>query len=210
MAKIVKLSELSKDFGLKAKDVIEGFKAINIEKNTGASVSDEEFEIFMQHLTSTHQIKDLEAYTTGKVTLRSAEVKKATPKAEAKPAAPKAEPKPEAKVEAKPAAPKAEPKPEVKAEAKPAAPKAEPKVEQRPAQKPEVKREAAQPQHQRRPDDRGAQMGRPQQDRRPAQQGQNQNLGAALSLVLMALVFLCTSIMNRFGGGEDEEGGVIV
>ena len=41
-------------------------------------------------------------------------------------------------------------------------------------------------------------------------QGQNQNLGAALSLVLMALVFLCTSIMNRFGGGEDEEGGVIV
>ena len=41
-------------------------------------------------------------------------------------------------------------------------------------------------------------------------QGQNQNLGAALSLVLMALVFLCTNIMNRFGGGEDEEGGVIV
>ena len=39
-------------------------------------------------------------------------------------------------------------------------------------------------------------------------QGQNQNLGAALSLVLMALVFLCTGLMNRFGG--DEEGGVIV
>ena len=40
-------------------------------------------------------------------------------------------------------------------------------------------------------------------------QGQNQNLGAALSLVLMALVFVCTDIMNRFGG-DDEEGGVIV
>ena len=40
-------------------------------------------------------------------------------------------------------------------------------------------------------------------------QGQNQNLGAALSLVLMALVFVCTGIMNRFGG-DDEEGGVIV
>ena len=40
-------------------------------------------------------------------------------------------------------------------------------------------------------------------------QGQNQNLGAALSLVLMALVFVCTGIMNRFGGDE-EEGGVIV
>ncbi len=39
-------------------------------------------------------------------------------------------------------------------------------------------------------------------------QGNNPNLGAALSLVLMILVFVCTGIMNRFGG--DEEGGVIV
>ena len=39
-------------------------------------------------------------------------------------------------------------------------------------------------------------------------QADNPNLGAALSLVLMALVFICTGIMNRFGG--DEEGGVIV
>ena len=39
-------------------------------------------------------------------------------------------------------------------------------------------------------------------------QGDNPNLGAALSLVLMLLVFICTGIMNRFGG--EEEGGVIV
>jgi len=39
-------------------------------------------------------------------------------------------------------------------------------------------------------------------------QGNNANLGAALSLVLMILVFVCTGIMNRFGGNE--EGGVIV
>jgi spermidine/putrescine transport system permease protein len=39
-------------------------------------------------------------------------------------------------------------------------------------------------------------------------QGNNPNVGAALSLVLMALVFICTGIMNRFG--SDEEGGVIV
>ena len=31
----------------------------------------------------------------------------------------------------------------------------------------------------------------------------------ALSLVLMILVFICTGIMNRFGG-DNEEGGVIV
>ena len=43
---------------------------------------------------------------------------------------------------------------------------------------------------------------------RQFKQGNNPNLGAALSLVLMLLVFVCTGIMNRFGG--DEEGGVIV
>ena len=40
-------------------------------------------------------------------------------------------------------------------------------------------------------------------------QGDNPHLGAALSLVLMVLVFVCTGIMNRFGS-NDEEGGVIV
>ena len=39
-------------------------------------------------------------------------------------------------------------------------------------------------------------------------QAANRNLGAALSLVLMLLVFICTGIMNRFGG--EEEGGVVV
>ena len=41
---------------------------------------------------------------------------------------------------------------------------------------------------------------------RQFKQGSNPNLGAALSLVLLILVFVCTGIMNRFGG--DEEGGV--
>ena len=39
-------------------------------------------------------------------------------------------------------------------------------------------------------------------------QADNPNLGAAVSLVLMAFVLICTGLMNRFGG--DEEGGVIV
>ena len=43
---------------------------------------------------------------------------------------------------------------------------------------------------------------------RQFKQGNNPNLGAALSLVLMLLVFVCTGIMNRFGG--DEEGSVVV
>jgi len=43
---------------------------------------------------------------------------------------------------------------------------------------------------------------------RQFRQGNNPNLGAALSLVLMLLVFVCTGIMNRFG--DREEGGVVV
>ncbi len=39
-------------------------------------------------------------------------------------------------------------------------------------------------------------------------QGNNANMGAALSLLLMVLVFVCTGIINRFG--DDEEGAVIV
>ena len=44
---------------------------------------------------------------------------------------------------------------------------------------------------------------------RQFKQGNNPNLGAALSLVLMILVFVCTGIMNRFGA-DSGEGGVVV
>ena len=173
MAKGIKISDLSKDFAMKSKDVIEEFKTVNIEKTTGGTVSDEEFAVFMQHITSKNQISDLEAYRSGKITIRIAgkakEEPKAspTPKAEPKAApAPKAEAKPEVKAEPKAApAPKAEAKPEVKAEPKAApAPKAEPKAapapkaeakkeEKRPEAKPEVqKRPEAKPEAQKRPE----------------------------------------------------------
>ena len=42
---------------------------------------------------------------------------------------------------------------------------------------------------------------------RQFKQAYNPNVGAALSLVLMLLVFVCTGIMNRFG--SDEEGSVV-
>ena len=44
---------------------------------------------------------------------------------------------------------------------------------------------------------------------RQFKQGNNPNLGAALSLVLMLLVFVCTGIMNKLDNGT-EGGGVIV
>ena len=159
MAKVTKISEMSKDFGMKTKDVIEGFKEIKIDKNTGASVTDLEFEIFMQHMTSTHQIHDLEAYTSGKVTIKAAQAKKKpAPKAEENTEVkeePKAAPAP--KAEEKPAA-KEEPKPMAKAEPKPAA-KAEPKPQQKAAEKPADKREDRPRQPER--------AERPREDRRP-------------------------------------------
>ncbi len=108
----MKISDMSKDFSMKSKDVIEAFKEIKIEKNSGASVSDEEFEAFMQHVTSSHQIKDLEAYTDGKNKISIPEEKKA--KAQA-PAPEKVEVKAEVTVEAKTQpTPKAQPEREVK------------------------------------------------------------------------------------------------
>ncbi len=129
MAKGIKISDLSKDFAMKSKDVIEEFKNVNIEKTTGGTVSDEEFAVFMQHITSSHQISDLEAYRSGKITIKAAgkPVKEETKKAESK-ETPKKE---EVKAEPKKEAPKKE---EVKAEPKKEAPKkeevkAEPKKE---------------------------------------------------------------------------------
>ena len=40
-------------------------------------------------------------------------------------------------------------------------------------------------------------------------QGNNANLGAALSLLLMVLVFVCTGIMNRFAGDDGEDRVVV-
>ena len=184
MAKGIKISDLSKDFAMKSKDVIEEFKSAKIEKTTSGTVSDEEFAVFMQHITLSHQISDLEAYRSGKVTIKVAGKEK------------KAEPKADTKKEV-PAAPKAEPKPEVKAEPKketPVAPKATPKAEPKNAEaKPQEKRPDAKQGQERRPEANKSQAGasrpqfdkntqRPQFDkngRKPENQGyQNNRYGA--------------------------------
>ena len=137
----IKIKQLSDDFSMKSKEVLDTLLGLQIEKKSGASVDKEEFEIFVNSLTRKHQIENLEDYKSGKATIKAEKKEKpaktAAPKAEApKAEAPKAEaPKAEApKAEApKAEAPKAEaPKAEVpKAEApKAEAPKAEaPKAE---------------------------------------------------------------------------------
>ena len=171
MAKNIKITDLSKDFSMKSKDVCDAFREIGVEKNSGGAVSDGEFESFMNHITSKHQIADIDAYIEGKVSIHA---KAAEPKSEVKPKV-KAEPKPEVKPEVK-----AEPKPEVKSEAKPEV-KAEPKTEAKPAPQPRPEarpRDNAQGERpQRSEDNRGARMDnrQGQNNNRPQGNGTNNN-----------------------------------
>ena len=175
----IKITQLSKDFAMKSKEVTDAFKEIGLDKKSGASVDEVEFEMFLDHMTKSRQIKNLDAYRKGEVKFTTVkEEKKSEPKAEAtnvekkpevKAEAPKAEKQPEVKAEA----PKVEKKPEVKAEApkvekKPEVKAEAPKVEK----KPEVKPEA--PKAENRPQQRAERPATKPQDRpqRPQERGQ--------------------------------------
>ena len=190
MAKNMKITELSKDFSMKSKDVVDAFREIGVEKNSGGSVSDGEFESFMQHMTSTHQIGDIDAYMDGKVSIRSVRQKKDTPKPEVR-----VETKSEVKVEAKPT-PKAEVKPEVKAEVRPEQRRPEARgdnrpAQNRPAQNAQSQRNDGRPaqngqqgqrnQGQGRPDNRDNRGNRDNRDGRNGYQGQNKYSAAPSS-----------------------------
>ena len=199
MAKGIKISDLSKDFSMKSKDVIEELKTVKIDKTTSGTVSDEEFAAFMQHMTMTHQIGDLDAYRSGKTTINIAEKKgkKAdkTPAVKEEPAtneapkaapAPKAEEKPQQKVEVKPQQ-KVEAKPQQKVEAKPQQKieaKPQPKTEAKPQQRTEARgedrpmqprREGQRPDQQPRRD--GQRFDQPRRDGQKPGGFQNQKYG---------------------------------
>ena len=93
----IKITQISKDFDIKSKDVIDTFKELGVEKKSGGSADADEFELFLDHLTKKNQIKDLDAYREGRSKIKSVTEKKEKPKAEAKPEevapAPKATPK---------------------------------------------------------------------------------------------------------------------
>ena len=98
----ITLNQITKDFALKSKDVIDVFKGFGVEKKSGATVDKVDFEVFFEAITKRNQIKDLEAYCNGETTIRipsEAKPKKEEPKVEApKTEAPKAE-EPKAKPE---------------------------------------------------------------------------------------------------------------
>ena len=110
-----KITQISKDFNIEPKTVVELFAELDIKKNSSAAVQDDELALFVAKLTLTHSMKNIEDYLDGKVKISVVgEKKPKAPKAKAespKPEAPKTEaPKTETpKTEApkpKPEAPK--------------------------------------------------------------------------------------------------------
>ena len=187
-----KISQLAKDFNLKAKDILDLFEGTPVTKSTGASLEDVELDLFLELLTKANQLENLEDYVEGRARIvvaapagakkaeKPAEAPKAeTPKAEApKAEATKAAPKAEApKAEAPKAAPKAE---APKAEAPKAAPKAETPKAEAPKAAPAPVQRPAQPAQGQRPQQgqQGQRPQQPQQGQRPqGQQGQRPQQG---------------------------------
>ena len=158
----VKIAQISKDLNIKSKDVLDAFKGFGIEKKSGGTLDGEEFEIFLDHITKANQIKDLEAYRSGKTKLtvqREAPAAEEKKPEEKKPAAPAAD-KPEEK---KPAAPTPAPAP-----AKPA----EQRVEKKPAPAPAPA--AKQPAEQQRRDNSRPAPRRDERDNRPQRDDRRQ------------------------------------
>ena len=170
----IKITQISKDFEIKSKDVLDTFKELGIEKKSGGSADKDEFELFLSHLTAKHQIKDLDAYREGRSKIKSVAEKKEKPKEE-----PKAEPKKETVQEAPKAtsAPKTAPATKAPATSAATAPKAAPAPAAKPGQKaqqPERKPQPQQAQANQRPD-RDRRDNRDNRDNRAPRDDRRQN-----------------------------------
>ena len=151
----MKITQISKDFNIKSKDVIDIFASLGLEKKSGATVDAEEFELFMQKITTAHQIKNLDAYLEGttKITVK---VEKSAPKAEVAEPVHKAPAETAEKPKTTPEAPKPAAKPVEKPTAKP---------QQKPQQNSRPEKPAAQ--QERRHADGARQNQQSRQDNRP-------------------------------------------
>ena len=161
----IKITQISKDFNMKSKDVLDMFKEIGLEKKSGASIQDDEYELFVHLATFSHQIKNVNDYIDGKTKITVSGEKASEDKTEEKPlpapkaevkAAPKAEPKAEPKsAEDKKDAPKVQSKPMQPARTE--APRKEAFAPQKRTDRPQqpFERKEGKPQFQQRPDNRG-------------------------------------------------------
>ena len=190
--KSTKITQITKDFAMKSKDVLDIFKSLGVEKKSGGSADDVEFARFFQKVTRENQIENIDEYLDGKATIRIPESAKKPAEAKA-PKAPEAEEKPKAAEAPKAEAPKAAPAPAPAAKAeekqapatearptpspKPAAPQKEAATQTPPAPTRQPERPAAQTTSaDRRPPVGGT--GAPQGDRRAPMQGDRRPFGS--------------------------------
>ena len=170
----IKITQISKDFDLKSKDVLDIFKELGIEKKSGGNVDVDEFELFLSYVTSKKQIKNLDAYREGRSKIKSS-VERKKPAVKAEENKPQATVKPASKTETKPDnAPKAD-KPAAKqggekpAEVKPQQKPQQPQ-QQKPQNQPERKPQQAQGGQQRPDRDRA-------KDQRDGNRGRDERKG---------------------------------
>ena len=115
----ITLKQLTQDFALKSKDIVDIFKEkTGVEKKSGSSFEGAELDLFLDAITKDNQLVNIDDYLDQKATLKSDKPKPVAPAP--KPAAPAETP---AAPVAKPVAPTAKP---VAPTAKPAAPTAKP------------------------------------------------------------------------------------
>ena len=160
----IKITQISKDFDIKSKDVLDTFKELGMEKKSGGSADKDEFELFLAHITMKKQIKDMDSYRDGRAKIKSASKKTETKPAEAKATEVKAAPASKAAPAETEEAAKAAPAPKT-APAQKSAPAPAPKPAPANASKPQQNARPAQPE--RKPQGQQNQNGqRPERDRR--------------------------------------------
>ena len=122
-APMFRISQLSKDLGMKAKDLTATLEEIGIKgKGNSAVLEPDEVNLLFEHLTKKNQIKDIDGYISGKTSIKLPD---SPEKIEAKAAAQAAAEKARLEAEAKAAAQAAAEKARLEAEAKAAAEAAE-------------------------------------------------------------------------------------
>ena len=117
--KKIAMTQITKDFALKTKDIIDIFKSRGIDKKSGATLTEAEFSLFLDALTAANQIENLDDYLDGRARILTAAAPAEAPAPAEEPKAeePAPAPAPAAEAPAAPApAPAVEPK---KAEEKP-------------------------------------------------------------------------------------------
>ena len=60
-----KISQISKDFNMKTKDVLDLLKECGLDKKSGGVLESEELDRFLARLTEANQLENLEEYLSG-------------------------------------------------------------------------------------------------------------------------------------------------